>query len=273
MFKLRKKNTDQFSFHMEEHPSDIPIAVHDLTVSYNRKPVLWDVDINVPKGKLVAIIGPNGAGKSTLLKSILHLIPIASGSVKIYGGTFKKKKHLIGYVPQRESVDWSFPVNALDTVVMGMYRKIGWCLPVLRRHKDFAMECLRRVGMEDFYNRQISQLSGGQQQRVFIARALAEKAEIFLMDEPFAGEDARTERAIVTLLKEISSSGNTVLAVHHDLNTVREYFDHVILLNLRIIDSGSPNLVLTEENLRRTYGGRLTLLDKAATALSNLDRE
>ena len=156
---------------------------------------------------------------------------------------------------------------------MGMYRKIGWCLPVLRRHKDFAMECLRRVGMEDFYSRQISQLSGGQQQRVFIARALAERAEIFLMDEPFAGVDARTERAIVTLLKEISSSGNTVLAVHHDLNTVREYFDHVILLNLRIIDSGSPNLVLTEENLRRTYGGRLTLLDKAATALSNLDRE
>tara|TARA_A100001037_G_scaffold306564_1_gene352769 strand:- start:39792 stop:40613 length:822 start_codon:yes stop_codon:yes gene_type:complete len=273
MFRVKKNNPNQFSFHMDEHPSDVPIAVHDLTVSYSRKPVLWDVDLNVPKGKLVAIVGPNGAGKSTLLKSILHLIPIASGAVKINGGTFKRNKHLIGYVPQRESVDWNFPVNALDTVVMGMYRKIGWCLPVLRRHKEFAMECLRRVGMEDFYNRQISQLSGGQQQRVFIARALAERAEIFLMDEPFAGVDARTERAIVTLLKEISSSGNTVLAVHHDLNTVREYFDHVILLNLRIIDSGSPDSVLTEENLRRTYGGRLTLLDKAATALSNLDRE
>ena len=273
MFRVKKNNPNQFSFHMNEHPSDVPIAVHDLTVSYSRKPVLWDVDLNVPKGKLVAIVGPNGAGKSTLLKSILHLIPIASGAVKINGGTFKRNKHLIGYVPQRESVDWNFPVNALDTVVMGMYRKIGWCLPVLRRHKEFAMECLRRVGMEDFYNRQISQLSGGQQQRVFIARALAERAEIFLMDEPFAGVDARTERAIVTLLKEISSSGNTVLAVHHDLNTVREYFDHVILLNLRIIDSGSPDSVLTEENLRRTYGGRLTLLDKAATALSNIDRE
>jgi manganese/zinc/iron transport system ATP- binding protein len=174
----------------------------------------------------------------------------------------------VGYVPQRESVDWDFPVNALDVVAMGLYRKIGWITPVSRRHKDKAMESLEKVGMTPYAKRQISQLSGGQQQRVFLARALAQDARVYMMDEPFVGVDVATERAIVALLKELKDAGKTCLVVHHDLQTVPSYFDYVVLLNMRVVAHGSTEEVFTEDNLKKTYGGKLTLLSDAIYAFS-----
>ena len=241
----------------------VAIQIQDLTVAYHRKPVLWDIDLMIPEGQLIAIVGPNGAGKSTLIKALLGLVPRASGRVSIYGKPYERQRHMVGYVPQRESVDWDFPVNALDVVAMGLYRKIGWCLPVTRGYRQSALENLEMVGMSAYAGRQISQLSGGQQQRVFLARALAQDAQIYLMDEPFAGVDVATERAIVALLKDLKASGKTCLVVHHDLQTVTSYFDHVILLNMRVVADGSTAVVFTEENLRKTYGGKLTLLSEA----------
>ncbi|GBC61237.1 manganese ABC transporter ATP-binding protein [Desulfonema ishimotonii] len=247
---------------------DAPLRIQDLTVAYHRKPVLWDIDLTLPEGKLIAVVGPNGAGKSTLIKSVLGLIPRASGRVEIYGKPYEQQRHLVGYVPQRESVDWDFPVNALDVVTMGRYRKIGWCIPVGRRHKQAAMDALEKVGMGDYANRQISHLSGGQQQRVFLARALAQDARIYFMDEPFTGVDVATERAIVALLKDLKKAGKTCVVVHHDLQTVPEYFDHVVLLNMRVVSAGPVAEVFTEENLKKTYGGKLTLLSEAFYAFS-----
>jgi manganese/zinc/iron transport system ATP- binding protein len=251
-----------------EHPHDAPLSIHDMTVAYHRKPVLWDIDFDAPPGQLVGIIGPNGAGKSTLLKAALDLVPKASGRVLFFGRPYRRQRHLVGYVPQRESVDWEFPVNALDVVTMGRYGKIGWLRPVSRGHRQAAMEALERVGMAAYARRQISQLSGGQQQRVFLARALAQDAEIYFMDEPFAGVDAATERAIIALLHDLRTAGKTVLVVHHDLQTAAHYFDSVMLLNMRIVAFGPTADVFTEDNLRKTYGGRLTLLDQAAEALA-----
>ena len=244
-------------------PTDSPLWVNDLTVAYHRKPVLWDVDLDLPEGKLIAVVGPNGAGKSTLIKSVLGLVPRASGAVSIYGRPYELQRHLVGYVPQRESVDWDFPVNAMDVVAMGLYRQIGWFKPVTKKHQTKAIEELEKVGMAAYAKRQISQLSGGQQQRVFLARALAQDARIYLMDEPFAGVDVATERAIIALLKELKSSGKTCIVVHHDLQTVPTYFDHVVLLNMRVVDTGPIDSVFTEENLKKTYGGKLTLLSQA----------
>jgi manganese/zinc/iron transport system ATP- binding protein len=255
-----------------EHPATSPLSIHDMTVAYHRKPVLWDVDYDAPEGKLIGIVGPNGAGKSTLIKAALDLVPIASGRVLIYGKPYRKQRHLVGYVPQRESVDWDFPVSALDVVTMGRYGKIGWCLPVTRKHREAALEAMEHVGMADYAKRQISQLSGGQQQRVFLARALVQDAQLYFMDEPFAGVDAATEKAIVQILQELRTRGKTALVVHHDLQTVPEYFDHVILLNMRIVASGPTEDVFTKENLHKTYGGRLTLLDEAAEALAGKKR-
>ncbi len=252
----------------EEHPATSPLSVHDMTVAYHRKPVLWDVDFDAPAGSLIGMIGPNGAGKSTLLKAALDLMPKASGRVMIFGKPYRQQRHLVGYVPQRESVDWDFPVNALDVVCMGLYRQIGWCRLVSRRHKQRAMQALEQVGMADFAKRQISQLSGGQQQRVFLARALVQDAVLYLMDEPFAGVDASTEQAIVNILQTLRTAGKTTLVVHHDLHTVREYFDYVILLNMRIVAHGPTDEVFTPDNLRKTYGGHLTLLDQAAQAIA-----
>lgn len=251
-----------------EHPTDAPLSIHDMTVAYHRKPVLWDVDFDAVEGRLIGIVGPNGAGKSTLLKAVLNLVPMASGRVRIYGKPYREQRQLVGYVPQRESVDWDFPVNALDVVTMGRYGQIGWFKRITRAHRTAAMEALDRVGMADYARRQISQLSGGQQQRVFLARALAQEAKLYLMDEPFAGVDAATEQAIIELLQEMRNSGRTVLVVHHDLQTVPQYFDHVMLLNMRIVASGPVDEVFTPDNLRKTYGGRLTLLDQAAEALA-----
>ena len=238
-----------------------PLSIHDMTVAYQRKPVIWDIDYVAPAGKLVAIVGPNGAGKSTLINAALELIPRASGQVRFFGEPYRKQRHRVGYVPQRESVDWDFPVSALDVVVMGLYRKVGWCLPVLPRHRKTALAALARVGMADYAHRQIRRLSGGQQQRVFLARALVQDADLYLMDEPFTGVDAATERAIVEILRELRSLGKTALVVHHDLQTVTEYFDEVILLNMRLVATGSVESVFTTDNLRKTYGGRLMLLE------------
>jgi manganese/zinc/iron transport system ATP- binding protein len=244
-------------------PEEAPLWVNDLTVAYHRKPVLWDVDLTLPEGRLIAVVGPNGAGKSTFIKAVLGLVPRASGSVTIYGESYETQRHLVGYVPQRESVDWDFPVNALDVVAMGLYRRIGWLRPVGRFHRQTAMEALEKVGMANFAKRQISQLSGGQQQRVFLARALAQDAQLYFMDEPFAGVDVATERAIIALLKELKAAGKTCVVVHHDLQTVPNYFDHVVLLNMRLVAAGPVDTVFNEENLKKTYGGRLTLLSQA----------
>ncbi|CAN5135273.1 metal ABC transporter ATP-binding protein [soil metagenome] len=244
----------------EEALDRLPVAVRDLTVAYRDTPVLWDVDVSMPEGKMIAIVGPNGAGKSTLIKSILNLVPLTSGNVTIYGKTYKAQRSMVGYVPQRGSVDWDFPTTTLDVVQMGMYGKLGWIRRPGKRERDVALECLEKVGMASYANRQISQLSGGQQQRVFLARALAQDAQIYFMDEPFAGVDATTERAIVDIMRELRESGKTLVVVHHNLETVPEYFDWVILLNVRVIASGPVAEVFTREAIQKAYGGRMTFL-------------
>ncbi|HEX6962151.1 MAG TPA: metal ABC transporter ATP-binding protein [Lacipirellula sp.] len=243
------------------------LEVHDMTVAYHRRPVLWDVDFVVPEGKLVGIVGPNGAGKTTLIKAVLGLAPLASGKVEIYRKPYAEQRHLVGYVPQRESVDWDFPVTVRDVVLMGTYGRLGWFRRPRRADRELADRCLEEVGMRAYSRRQIRQLSGGQQQRVFLARALAEQARVYFLDEPFAGVDAATESAIVSLLQAMRSEHKTVFVVHHDLQTVRDYFDWVILLNMRLVAAGPVDETFTPENLQKTYGGRLTLLDEAAEAM------
>ncbi len=245
----------------------IAFEIHDMTVAYYRRPVLWDIDLTVPEGKLVGIVGPNGAGKTTLIKAALGLVPLASGKVEIYGKSYAEQRRLVGYVPQRESVDWDFPVTVRDVVLMGTYGRLGWFRRPGRAERQIADRCLEQVDIASLANRQIRQLSGGQQQRVFLARALAQQAQLYFLDEPFAGVDAATEGAIIELLHTLRSDGKTVLVVHHDLQTVREYFDYVILLNMRLIACGDIASTFTNENLQKTYGGRLTLLDEAAEAM------
>ncbi|MDQ0875512.1 manganese/zinc/iron transport system ATP- binding protein [Paenibacillus sp. V4I3] len=242
--------------------TNAPLSIQNMTVAYHKKPVLEQVSLTIPEGKLIGIVGPNGAGKSTLIKAALGLIPSLSGEVKIYGKPYKEQRHLVGYVPQRESVDWDFPTNALDVVTMGRYGHLGWFRRPGNKEKQIAMSCLEKVGMADFADRQISQLSGGQQQRIFLARALAQDASLYFMDEPFVGVDAATEKAIITLLGELKKQGKTVLVVHHDLSTVKEYFDWVILLNVGLVDIGPTNEVFTKEKLQQTYGGKLAIWDR-----------
>jgi manganese/zinc/iron transport system ATP- binding protein len=252
---------------------EVPLSVYDLTVAYQRKPVLWDVGFEIPPGSLVGVVGPNGAGKSTLLKAVLELLPKASGRIRLFGGSYAENRQRVGYVPQRESVDWDFPVDALDVVTMGLYRQIGWFRPVQRRHRDLAMAALERVGIADLAHRQISQLSGGQQQRTFLARALVQGADLYLMDEPFAAVDAATERAMLAVLREMKASGKTAIVIHHDLQTVPQYFDYVLLLNMRVVAFGPTSEVFTSENLQKTYGGRLTLLEEATHAMREQGRQ
>jgi manganese/zinc/iron transport system ATP- binding protein len=242
------------------------IAVRDLTVAYHDRPVLWDVDLDVPSGVLMAIVGPNGAGKTTLIKTILDLVRPAAGQVEILGQPYRKSRNRVGYVPQRGSVDWDFPTNVLDVVLMGRYGALGWFRRPGQFDRQLAMEALDKVSMGDFADRQISQLSGGQQQRVFLARALVQDADVYLMDEPFQGVDATTERAIITLLKDLRSAGKTVVCVHHDLQTVPDYFDWVALLNIRKIASGPVTEAYNETNLRLTYGGRVAFLSRDSAA-------
>jgi manganese/zinc/iron transport system ATP- binding protein len=238
------------------------VEVTDLTVAYADKPVLWDVDLDVAPGVLMAVVGPNGAGKTTLIRAVLGLVEPAAGRALVYGRPYAEQRRLVGYVPQRGSVDWDFPTSVLDVVLMGRYGGLGWVRRPGADDRAAAREALEHVGMAELEGRQISQLSGGQQQRVFLARALVQDAEVYLMDEPFQGVDATTEKAIVELLRELRARGKTVVAVHHDLQTVPEYFDRVALLNVRRIASGPVDEVFTDENLRRTYGGRAALFGR-----------
>jgi manganese/zinc/iron transport system ATP- binding protein len=239
------------------------IEVTDLTVAYQDKPVLWDIDVTVPAGVLMAIVGPNGAGKTTLIKAILGLLKPVAGQIVIEGKPYRERRESVGYVPQRGSVDWDFPTSVLDVVMMGRYGALGWVKRPGRAERELALDALTKVGMRDYAGRQISQLSGGQQQRVFLARALVQDARLYLMDEPFQGVDATTERAIIELLRELRAVGKTVVAVHHDLQTVPEYFDWVTLLNVRRIASGPVDEVFTEQNLRLAYGGRVAFLSRS----------
>lgn len=235
-------------------PQKIAIAVDDLTVAYNYKPVLWDIDLAIPEGVLMAIVGPNGAGKSTLIKAILGIIDPIAGSVSIYGKPYDKQRKLVGYVPQKGSVDWDFPTTAVDVVMMGTYGSLGWIKRPGRKERKVALESLEKVGMLSFKDRQINQLSGGQQQRVFLARALAQDADIYFMDEPFQGVDATTEITIINILKELRKAGKTVVVVHHDLQTVPEYFDWVTFLNVKKIATGPVKDIFNDDNLTKTYG-------------------
>lgn len=241
-----------------------PLEIHDLTVAYHKKPVLWGIDLAVPPGKLVGIVGPNGAGKSTLIKAAMGLLPLNSGWVKIFGHPVRQALNRVGYMPQRESVDWDFPVSVMDVVLMGRYGHIGLIKRPKKEDREIARECLDKVKMLPFANRQISNLSGGQQQRVFLARALAQQSDLYFMDEPFAGVDAATESAIVALLQELKNKGKTLMVVHHDLPTAREYFDMLLLLNMRVVAFGPTEQVFTPDLLQKTYGGKLTILSEVA---------
>lgn len=243
------------------------LDIHDMTVAYDRRPVLWNIDYTIDQPGLTAIVGPNGAGKSTMIRAVMGLVPVVSGEVTAWGRPATSQLDRISYVPQRGSVDWDFPISVFETVLMGTYGELGWFRRPGRRHRELASECLERVGMQDFAKRQIGRLSGGQQQRVFLARALAQQADLYFMDEPMAGVDAATERIVFDLLKSLSEEGKTIVVVHHDLRTVAEYFDNVVLLNVRVVVSGPVETTFTSENLQATYGGRLTVLDQMAEAV------
>ena len=233
------------------------LAIRGLTVSYSEKPAVFSVDADFAPARMTAIVGPNGAGKSTLLKAALGIVPRLSGEVAVFGRPVEAARDRIAYVPQRASVDWDFPTTVMDVVMMGLYRRVGLLGRFRGHHRDEARACLDRVGMADFADRQIGQLSGGQQQRVFLARALAQDADLYLLDEPFAGVDAATERAIIAVLKTLRDAHKAVVAVHHDLATVRSYFDDVFLINVRPVAAGPVDRAFTAEALQATYGGRL----------------
>lgn len=244
----------------------VPLEIHDLTVAYQRKPVLYGVDVVVPAGVTVGILGPNGAGKSTLIKAVMGLLPLSGGWVKLFGDTRKSGLRRVGYVPQRESVDWDFPITVGEVVMMGRYGRLGLFRWPGKHDREVVASCLKKVGMEEYAGRQIGELSGGQQQRVFLARALAQESDLYLLDEPFTGVDAATEAAIIGLLRELRSRGKTVLVVHHDLSTARDYFDYLMLLNMRLIAFGPSEAVFTMPLLQKTYGGRLSILSEVADA-------
>jgi len=257
----------QSAIHNQQPPAEPSLEIHDLTVAYQKKPVLWGIDLAVPAGKLVGIVGPNGAGKSTLIKAAMGLLPSSSGWVKVFGRPVSEMLTRIGYVPQRESVDWDFPVNVMDVVLMGRYGRLGLFRRPGKADREVALACLDKVKMLPFAERQIANLSGGQQQRVFLARALAQESDLYFMDEPFSGVDAATETAIIDLLHELRARGKTILVVHHDLPTARNYFDMLLLLNMRVVAFGPTEEMFTYELLQKTYGGRLTILSEVAEAV------
>jgi manganese/zinc/iron transport system ATP- binding protein len=243
------------------------LEFHDVTVAYGRRPVLWNVDLEIADPCLFGIIGPNGAGKSTLLKAALGLVPLAGGAISFFGRPFAEVRGRVGYVPQRETVDWDFPVSVSDVVLMGTYAGLGWFRRPGAREREVARDCLHRVGLADVAGRQIGRLSGGQQQRVFLARALAQQAEIYLLDEPMAGVDARSQELIFGVLSELRDAGRLVVVVHHDLRTAASWFDRVALVAMRLVAAGRPADVLVPDNLERTYSGRLELLDELGRAV------
>lgn len=236
------------------------VQFKDVNVAYQKQIVLKDINVSIPQGKLVGIIGPNGAGKSTFIKALLEIVPTVSGNIYVFQDSYKNMRKKVGYVPQKEEVDWDFPTNVLDVVLMGRYRHAGFIRRTNKEDLEIAKKSLEKVGMASLEKRQISQLSGGQQQRVFLARALAQDASLYLMDEPFTGVDATTEKAIVKLLEEMRHQGKTVIVVHHDLQTVQEYFDWLIMLNQSVIAAGPTEDVFTMKNIQETYGGSVQFL-------------
>lgn len=239
------------------------IKTYQLSVNYDKTPVLWDINLEVPQGKLVGIIGPNGAGKSTFLKTAMGMLKPLSGRIEYFGLPLKETKGRIAYVPQRETVDWDFPITVRELVLMGRYGHLGLFRWPRQADRAAAEHYLNQVGMAGFGDRQISQLSGGQQQRVFIARALLQEADLYFLDEPFAGIDAASESVLVSLLKQLQAQGKTIFVVHHDLNTVESYFDWTILLNMRLVTSGPTVEVFNADTLNRTYGKNYALLGEA----------
>jgi len=244
------------------------IEIHDLTVSYQKKPVLWGIDCEIPEGEMTAIIGPNGAGKSTLIKSMLGLIPHASGYALFWGKSITETRSKISYMPQRESVDWDFPINVEQVVMMGRNQSIGLFKKPRAADHALVSQALRQVGLESFSKRQISELSGGQQQRVFLARALVQDADLYIMDEPFAGVDIGTEEMIMNVLHSMKSAGKTIVAIHHDLLSVSQHFDNALLLNLRKIAFGKTSEVLKDPILQETYGGKLSILSEVGQLMA-----
>lgn len=241
------------------------LEIHSLTMAYNERPVLWDVDFSIPTGSLNGIIGPNGSGKTTLLKGAIGLVEPLSGWVKFFGQPLDDVRHRVAYVPQRQSVDWNFPFTVLDVCLMGRYAPGGWFRRASRADRELAMHCLEQTGMQSFARRQIAQLSGGQQQRVFLARALAQESELYLLDEPFAGVDAASEESIIGLLRNLRNAGKTVVIVHHDLQSAAAYFDNIAMINTRLVAFGPAQTVLSAENLAKAYGAQLTFLTELAT--------
>ncbi len=248
------------------------LEFHDVTVAYGRRPVLWNVDLVIDEPCLFGIIGPNGAGKSTLLKAALGLVPLMGGGVSFLGRPLAEVRGQVGYVPQRETVDWDFPVSAMDVVLMGTYGRLGWFRRPGQRERAAARACLDRVGLADVADRQIGRLSGGQQQRVFLARALAQEARIYLLDEPLAGVDAKSQERIFGVLASLKAEGRLVVVVHHDLRTAAEWFDRVALVDMRLVAAGPTATVLTPDNLRTTYTGRTELLDELSRAVAQGSR-
>lgn len=244
------------------------IDAEALHINYGKTAILWDVSFQIPPGLVVGILGPNGAGKSTLFKAALGLIRPLSGKIDLLGKSLSDVRQKVAYVPQRESIDWDFPITAEEVVLMGRYGRMGLFGRVRKADWEAASHALELVGMAGFAKRQISQLSGGQQQRLFIARALVQNAELFLLDEPFAGVDLATEKAIMELLKKQTSQGKTVLIIHHDLTTIEEYFDWALLLNTRLVSCGPVSTAASPENLRRTFGKKQTLFNEAADSLA-----
>lgn len=256
---------------MNIHQSGTPaLSVRGLSVAYGDKPALSSVEASFQQGRMSAVVGPNGAGKSTMLKASMGIVKCISGDARFFGRPLDEVRSRIAYVPQRASVDWDFPATVIDVVLMGLYRRLGPLNLIGRAQRKFATQCLEEVDMAALANRQIGQLSGGQQQRVFIARALAQKADLLLLDEPFAGVDAATEKTIITLLKKLVNEGGTAVAVHHDLSTVTAYFDDVLILNVRRIANGPVSKAFTEANLAEAYGGRLAQADPTMQAESRL---
>lgn len=236
------------------------VEVEDLSMAYNEEPVVWDIDLNFVENSRTAIVGPNGAGKSTLLKGILGLMKPLSGEVRFQGLPFSKFYKKIAYVPQLGSVNWDFPTTVFDVVLMGRYAHLGWFKRPKNSDKKIAKEALERIGMSEFKDRQISQLSGGQRQRVFLARAIAQNAEIYFIDEPLQGVDIKSEEVIMNTVKDFQKEGKTIIAVHHDLNQIEKYFDHLVIINKRVIASGKVSEIFTNENIEKAYSEKKSVI-------------
>lgn len=232
------------------------LSVRNLSVFYNSYCALSDVSVDIAQGSLLAIAGPNGGGKTTFLKSVLGIITPQNGTVSLFNQSFAQHRSRVAYIPQRMTVDWDFPASALDVVLMGRYHKIGWFKGPSDEDRAHAYEALYHVGLGAYADRHISELSGGQQQRVFVARALVQEADLFLLDEPFVGIDIKTEQLIIAILKELSSQGKTIMVVHHDLQTLSEYFNTVLLLNQKKIAFGPVEQVCMPEYICAAYQDR-----------------